>query len=381
MTNPQATIATLEASGSVTPSDMTNAPERTKDVAQERLKIPSSIASAIDKVAASGIYDRELIEECFACLISGHLLLAGPPGTGKTQLARELAAAFGASMVEETANPEWSVYDVVGAPTLPGSTPEYRDGLLTRAVISCANQIVANLDSGDGPQATWLLIDEINRAEIDRAFGPLFTALSAPDSSVFSLDYRTNTPSVWIPSRFRIIATMNSFDTRFVNTMSAALRRRFGRVVLLPPPNDSDGSSSEELQVALARADSLVTSRLQLQTGSLRAKVDPHALTIREVVGSVRSLDEHGGIPVGTAQLIDTCVLLLTLVALENAEISAAKFDDLFDRALSSRLISSLESDAARLRLRPSFPQAFAQRFSKLQRANRRLAGFLSGSD
>jgi len=381
MTNPPKTIAELEAAGTVTPSEFNDVPDRIAEIADEALQVPANFVEAIDRVLAAGLYDREDIEEAFACLVGGHLLLAGPPGTGKTQLARQLAAAFDCAIVEETANPEWSVYDIIGAAALPGSSPPYRDGILTRAVIGCANRIVANLDTGAAPQSTWLLIDEINRAEIDRAFGPLFTALSETDSGSYTLDYRPAMPVVAIPRRFRIIATMNSFDTRFVNSMSAALRRRFGRVAILPPSNSGEESSPQELDLALLRADALVAGRLKRAPGSLRNAVDPYAVSMREAIGAIRVLGDHGGVPVGTAQVIDTCILLLTLIGMRGVPADKQAFDELFDRALSSRMISALESDAARSRLRPTYAHAFAERFPALSRANKRLESFLSGND
>jgi MoxR-like ATPase len=330
---------------------------------------------------AKGLYDREVVEEAVAGLINGHLLVAGPPGTGKTQLARHLADAFNVQLVEETANPEWSVFDTVGAEALPGSATPHRDGLVTRAILRCGNMTVAHMDTGEPPQAAWLLIDEINRAEIDRAFGPMFTALSADNGGSFTLDYRAAAPVLAVPRRFRLIATMNSYDTRFVNTMSAALRRRFARVNVLPPANEGTLSSEAEVRLALSRAATLVATRTGVAIAALQASVEDHLSMIRSVFGALRGIPAQGGTPIGTAQVIDTLVLLLTLMAMSGVPADEDKFLDLLDRAVSGRVMSSVESDATRLHLKEGYAAAFEQLFPKLTRTNTRLTSFLIGGD
>jgi len=57
------------------------------------------------------------------------------------------------------------------------------NGYFTEAVIKCANATVRHFDDPNEPQAEWLLIDEMNRAHMDRAFGELFTVLGMDTQS------------------------------------------------------------------------------------------------------------------------------------------------------------------------------------------------------
>ena len=89
----------------------------------------------------------------------------------------------------------------------------------------------------------WLIIDEINRADIDKAFGPLFTVLSGQD---VELPYKINNNSIkicnwdnnfskfeeskstyYIGRNWRIIGTMNIADKDSLFDLSYAFMRRF----------------------------------------------------------------------------------------------------------------------------------------------------------
>ena len=95
----------------------------------------------------------------------------------------------------------------------------------------------------------WLIIDEINRADIDKAFGSLFSALTGDN---ISLAYRINGKPIQIigdnsssqkpgenlyliPEDWRIIATMNTFDKASLYEMSYAFMRRFAFIPIDAP--------------------------------------------------------------------------------------------------------------------------------------------------
>lgn len=94
------------------------------------------------------------------------------------------------------------------------------------------------------PQNIWLIIDEINRADIDKAFGSLFSALTGDDIELpYKVENDDNIEVIAnptknieeydldskyvIPEDWRIIATMNTFDKSSLYTMSYAFMRRF----------------------------------------------------------------------------------------------------------------------------------------------------------
>ena len=124
-----------------------------------------------------------LLERCVIALLGGHVILQGPPGTGKTTLAYALAEAFDATARLETATADWSTYDVIGGlhPTSKGGieTLEPWLGHVPRAALECASVVARHEDAEEHEpnQAHWLIIDEFNRAEIDKAIGPLYTVL------------------------------------------------------------------------------------------------------------------------------------------------------------------------------------------------------------
>jgi MoxR-like ATPase len=101
-----------------------------------------------------------------------------------------------------------------------------------------------------------LVIDEINRADIDKSFGQLFTLLSGQS---VTLPYRRNSDEIEVvpasavngridqhqyimPESWRLLATMNSYDKTSLYEMSYAFMRRFAFVHVDAPkiPNDEE---------------------------------------------------------------------------------------------------------------------------------------------
>jgi MoxR-like ATPase len=188
----------------------------------------------------------EVVATAVASLRSGkHLILIGPPGTGKTSFAQvlaEVARVLGIARgwVVVTATADWTSADTVGG------YRQAKDGLLHFHPGHVLEAIDAN---------AWLVIDELNRADVDKAFGQLFTVLSGQAVKLPFIDQRHGTaraPSIvpdgateppntyahQVSPYWRIIATLNTRDRDFLFRMSYALLRRFAVVEMPNPPAD-----------------------------------------------------------------------------------------------------------------------------------------------
>jgi 5-methylcytosine-specific restriction enzyme B len=182
--------------------------------------------------------DQSVYDQINAALKSGkqHLMFYGPPGTGKTTIASWVAVTLGGdkwTMV--TGSADWSSQDIIGGyqPIGDGQV-RFIPGVLLKAF--------------DQP----FIIDELNRCDIDKVLGPLFTVLSGQHTS---LPYRVNIAEEDSPSyvilpepkvdkaaheyapgvRWRLLATINSIDKASLYQMSYALSRRFGWIYVDAP--------------------------------------------------------------------------------------------------------------------------------------------------
>ena len=204
-------------------------------VAPESLKIP-------ENTDLLGI-DPAVYRQINAALKSGkqHIMLYGPPGTGKTTLARWIAATLtGGKWTLITGSSDWSSQDIIGGYQPVGSgSVAFIPGVLLR--------------SFDRP----LIIDELNRCDIDKVIGPLFTVLSGQQTTLpYRLDIEDTDSRQYVilpqskPSAekhefapgpaWRLIATINSIDKAALYQMSFALSRRFGWVYV-DTPRDTTG--------------------------------------------------------------------------------------------------------------------------------------------
>ena len=181
--------------------------------------------------------DPSVYRQINAALKAGkqHLMFYGPPGTGKTTLSQLVAGTLHDAYAMITGSADWTSQDVIGGyqPVGEGKV-QFIPGVL--------------LQNFDRP----LIIDELNRCDIDKVIGPLFTVLSEQKTT---LPYRTDISDagsaayVILPKPkpgaaahefapkpgWRIIASINSIDKAALYQMSFALTRRFGWIYVDVP--------------------------------------------------------------------------------------------------------------------------------------------------
>jgi MoxR-like ATPase len=189
-----------------------------------------------------------LRHEISTALASGkHIILSGPPGTGKTKLSKHICqqAAAQSDQIDgyqfTTATAEWSTFDTVGGymPTTQQANGQ-RLQFQPRLFLNC-------LRDGENIQNEWLVIDELNRANIDKALGPLFSVLSE-DSVTLPYEGDSQVRIDWVDSKtpertleqiadtasrfpmtpsWRLLGTMNTVDKTSLYDLSFAFMRRF----------------------------------------------------------------------------------------------------------------------------------------------------------
>lgn len=187
----------------------------------------------------------KLLEQLCGTLNSKkHVILNGAPGTGKTNLADDVCQVaeqknFNNGYILTTATSDWTTFDTIGG-YMPNEQSQlvFEEGKFLQAI----------------KENKWLIIDEINRSDIDKAFGQLFTVLSGQGVELpYKIDGKSikikpskeyhsyfdpETATYFVGQNWRIIATMNVYDKDYLFEMSYAFMRRFTFIYVDLPHNE-----------------------------------------------------------------------------------------------------------------------------------------------
>lgn len=403
---PDVNEGTLVEQGAIPPTEFHDKIERIREIADYDIDPPEDLGARLQKATEGLLIAPETLRAAAAALRVGHVVLQGPPGTGKSSLARALCDAFQVSTFPVTAHDDWTVFDVIGRLELRLHADRKEEivpvnGYFTESVVRCANAIVRHFDDPAEPQAEWLLIDELNRAHMDRAFGELFTVLGTDAALPITLPHqREGNRNLVIPRRFRIVATLNSFDRQFVNNLSQAIRRRFTFITVNIPEKRPDITAwtsatnpaplaIQEFRVVVQRAAQRVAKRLTSLDTSKNKQMAMDIGTrlngpLASLVGQLFDLVErvrYAGpeqrvphLPIGTAQIIDTIELFVLRLTQDNIKNEGA--GEILDWAVSVKLVPLFDTDVVAPEILKEFAATLAAPFDRATR--RELLGIVA---
>lgn len=316
--------------------------------ADRPLALPTAehLREAEARIRAQLALPADVIRRAAAHLLAGrNLILTGAPGTGKSHLATLLASElFGYYPMLVTATAEWSAFDVVGGLVPLASESgslryDVRPGVVYEALRrnwlfdeqdqvqhNNKNEYLRIETAAEGKTwpGVWLIIDELNRADVDKAFGDLFTAL---ESGMLRVPRVGREPSAFIPlpKDFRILATLNTRDRHFLFTLSDALKRRFAFLEINSP---HDGA--EEQATLLARTlHALNAQGLAANEESLHTALT----TLHPIVRLIRTMH-----PLGSAPLL-ACLRYIGAAQ----QLAALPLEELLQEAVSAEILPQLE--------------------------------------
>lgn len=357
--------------GTVFPDSYEETYLATKHISDIKLTIPNDIFIKFkEKIEEKGLYfgDDSVLRNIIAGIIKGNIILQGPPGTGKTTLAKIICDVFGVSYTEATANSDWTTYDSIGG-LQPSANDEGheviegKNGYVVSSILKCCDLIVRNENDNGVLQGNWLILDELNRCEIDKVFGDLFTALGSDASEterIINLWYQKdeNKKIVYIPNRFRIIGAMNNVDKNYVNDISQGLSRRFTFIDILPPEEkyfQIEAQNAKELakkrvidKIKVFGAETINNDYMKdLDSIEGFNEIENTMLELFKKIRYSHQDDEsYLGLQVGTAQIIDLYEsIYIAMIVADVKKIDAKKecMKDIVDSTIASRIIPQLD--------------------------------------
>ncbi|MFJ3647766.1 DUF4357 domain-containing protein [Streptomyces murinus] len=205
--------------------------------ARRELALPEPTDELADELL---VHDAEWLREVRDLMWDERqLVLYGPPGTGKTYLALKLAEFLGGGPEQVKLvqfHPSYAYEDFFEG-FRPQQDPQTRE-VAFRLTAGPLREL-ADLASREGNRHIphFLIIDELNRANLAKVFGELY----------FLLEYRNKTVRLTysgddfaLPPNLFVIGTMNIAD-RSIALVDAAMRRRFAFVELSPRTEPTSG--------------------------------------------------------------------------------------------------------------------------------------------